>query len=227
MARLRATAVAALVAAAVGVAAATVPAPVAAAAVAGAGVVGPLPEVAPAAADVTPFAAAAAFDDIAGDVDAAVEAAGWEGEEGEEEGEEQGTPLDAVLRASYRRRRTCIVKVRQVVVAPLWRSNNRVLAVIRKVTKAVVKKRGRLGRRFTMTKVWACVKRWGGGKRRRRYQCVRVWNPRKACKNKRGGRNAAVCARKVRQVKRPSPPVRVWAERGKRCEEEPMPSPDA
>lgn len=184
--------------------------------------------------------------------EAAVAAAVGEPAEHNSVVDEEGEPALSTLihtrgHDGYRRwkpRRTppkCIVKVWEVLKVPAHPGRHgspAQLLLIRVVVTAHRLRGGRLGRRATATKAWACIKRWakrtagstgrrhGGG--RPRYVCAFVGTPARVCGSHAARRPyAALGGRRLRRVGRVWPPVRVRPEAGPRCGGHPEPSPEA
>lgn len=157
----------------------------------------------------------------------------------DDEEEAQATTLGATSRAPRRRNPppTCILKVSEELRAPTYRGrpprSPAAVLLIRRVTTARRGRGGRLGRRQTRAKAWACVKRWSRvtvGRRYRwrpRYACRYVGTPWRVCAGRwRRRRYAALCGGRLRRVRRVSPAVRVRPEGGERCDADPQPSPE-
>lgn len=135
----------------------------------------------------------------------------------------------------------CIIKVWEVLKAPAHPGRHgspAQLLLIRVVVTAHRLRGGRLGRRATATKAWACVKRWAkrstgaaGGRRsgrRLRFVCAFVGAPSRVCGSYAARRRyAALCGGRLRRVGRVWPLVRVRPEAGPRCGGHPEPSPEA
>ncbi|GAB0496083.1 hypothetical protein MMPV_007393 [Pyropia vietnamensis] len=112
--------------------------------------------------------------------------------------------------------------------------------LIRRIITARRIRGGRLGRRGSRTKAWACTKRWvkvrggwrrGGGRHtywRPRYMCRYVGTPWRMCANRwQRRRYGGLCGRHLRRVRRTWPAVRVRPETGNRCDADPEPSPES
>lgn len=251
MARVRATVAVVLAAA---VAAATVAAaaatPDAASATTDAGMaIGPVPAVERVLAHRLETAPVLAEVPTASDMAATLHA-----EEGDSDGEEEEQGETAILdplsrgrrddgrrRRQWQRRpapRQCIVKVWEVLKAPPTkyrsrRGSPRQVLLVRKVLTARRVRGGRLGRRATRTKAWACTKRWAKVRSGRtthwrpRYVCTYVGTPWRMCSSWRRRRAyRALCGRRLRRVGRVWPAVRVRPEGGARCDADPEPSPE-